>query len=419
MARRRTKKRTHKAPDADAVARIPKSMVLAVGESLKNHSISQLVKDFRFVMQPHTAISLRERKANKLKDFAAMSGPLGVSDLFVFKQNMETGNVSLRLGKMPRGPCMQFKVHEYSLIKDVQRMLRRPKSVSRDSDLFLEPPLLVMNGFTKIGEAENHEKLMITMFQNLFPAIQPHSTRVSGIKRVLMLNKGPDGHIVLRHYAIDTKLVEESRTVKKLIDSHHHRRSLPILSKKTDIADLVLDPYAAGGATSESEIEDDAVVEVKNEMAQRVRRKPGVDPSAASATEKPTRKRAIKLVELGPRIDMSLVKIQEAMIGSSKTIYHSLVKKTPQEVAELERKHNERMSEKAERRRLQKANVDAKLAKKAAKKEKKLAKKGKTSANEQDSGNKSDSDASDSGSDSDGPDLHPSDYENDSDLFSE
>lgn len=407
MAKRRTKKRTHKQADPADLAKIPKSMVLLLGASLKNHLLAQLVKDFRFVMQPHTAINLRERKANKLKDFAAMSGPLGVSDLFVFKQSQTTGNVSLRIGKMPRGPCLQFKVNEYSLIKDVQRVLRRPKSVAKNSDLFHEPPLLVMNGFTKVSEAENYEKLMINIFQNLFPAIQPHLTRVSGIKRVLMLNKTPDGNIDLRHYAIDTKLVEESRNVKKLIDSHHHKRKLPILSNQKDIADLVLDPYAVGGVTSDSEVEDDAVVEVQNDLSKKISRKKRETEVQAPTT----RKRAIKLTELGPRINMSLVKIQESMIGTSKTLYHSSITKTKAEMAELEKRHQNRLREKAERQLVQKANVDAKLAKKAAKKERRKQK--------QNAENPEASDKSGSASESESePELNPSDYE-DPDLFSE
>ena len=38
-------------------------------------------------------------------------------------------------------------------------------------------------------------------------------------------------------------------------------------------------------------------------------------------------KRAIKLTELGPRLNMSLIKIEEGLIGSSKTIYHSSIQK--------------------------------------------------------------------------------------------
>lgn len=411
MAKRRSKRRTHQPPSPEELAKIPKSMVLSLGTSLKNHALTQLVKDFRFVMQPHTAISLRERKANKLKDFMVMSGPLGVSDLFVFKQSESSGNVSLRLGKMPKGPCLQFKVNSYALMKDVKRILKRPKSVGRDSAAFREPPLLVMNGFKKVADAENHEKLMITIFQNLFPPIQPQTTKVNTIKRVLLISKREDGEIELRHYAIDTKLVEESRNIKKLIDSHQTHKKLPIMTKAQDISDLVLDPYSVGGQTSDSEIEDDAVVEVKNEQSNIIRKKAGISANA-DPSEGVTRKRAIKLTELGPRLSMNLVKIEDAMIGG-KTIYHSRITKSKSEIAEMEKRHQKRKQEKAERRKEQMANVEAKKAKKEAKKARKLARKN----GETDGGEASD-EGEESASENE-PEINPSDYENDSDLFSE
>ncbi|GEQ69624.1 hypothetical protein JCM33374_g3297 [Metschnikowia sp. JCM 33374] len=411
MAKRRVKKRTHQPPNPEEVAKIPKSMVLALGASLKNRSLAQLVKDFRLVMEPHTAIKLRERKANKLKDFVVMSGPLNVSDLFVFKQSQTSGNVSLRLAKMPKGPSLQFNVNSYSLMKDVRRILKHPKSAGRASALFKQPPLLVMNGFSrKVGEMEKHEKLMITVFQNLFPPIQPQKTRVSTIQRVLLINKMENGHIELRHYAISTKLVEESRNIKKLINSHHNKtKKLPNLTNHTDISDLVLDPYSVGGLTSDSEVEDDAVVEIQNTQVQHVKKK-AADEVPASAT----RKRAIKLQELGPRINMSLVKIEESILGSSKTIYHSNVTKSKEEEKELDRKHEMRLKVKAERRAVQKANVDAKQAKKDAKKARKLARKNGETVEQG-----SDDDQDEENDSGDEPEINPSDYDNDSDLFSD
>ncbi|KAK6461219.1 Brix domain-containing protein [Scheffersomyces coipomensis] len=446
MAKRRTKTRTHKRVSEEELAKIPRSMVIRLGSSLKNHSLSQLVKDFRNVMQPHTAINLRERKSNKLRDFIVMAGPLGVSDLFIFKQSEQSGNISLRIGKLPRGPTLQFKVNAYSLVKDVSKILKHPKSIGRDSKEFLTPPLLVLNGFSnKLNEVDNHEKLMVTMFQNMFPPIQPQSTKVSSIKRVLMINKDPQtGEIEIRHYAINTKLVEENRNVKKLINSHHNlKKNLPNLSKNSDISDLLLDPYSVGGITSDSEIEDDAIVEIKNENnnnnnatvivnKRRIIKKPTgegeqEEEGNESETEEttttqeqapeaaPTRKRAIKLTELGPRISMTLVKIEEGLTGSSKTLYHANVNKSKAEIAKLEKAHAIKEKLKAERKAKQLANVEAKKAKKDEKKARKKAREegGDAEVAEEDN------DVSMDESDSDGPEINPDDYENDSDLFSD
>ena len=52
-------------------------------------------------------------------------------------------------------------------------------------------------------------------FQNMFPPIQPQQTKVSSIKRVLLISKNKvTNEIELRHYAINTKLVDENRNVK-------------------------------------------------------------------------------------------------------------------------------------------------------------------------------------------------------------
>lgn len=414
MAKRRQKTRTHKKVSEEELAKIPRSMVLRLGSSLRNHSLSQLVKDFRNIMQPHTAINLRERKSNKLKDFIVMAGPLGVSDLFVFNQSEETGSISLRIGKMPRGPTLQFRVNHYSLIKDVSKILKHPKSVGKDAAEFLNPPLLVLNGFlNKVNEAENHEKLLITVFQNMFPPIQPQLTKVSSIKRVLMINKNPEtGEIDLRHYAIDTKLVDGSRNVKKLLNSHHNlKKSLPNLSGNTDVSDLLLDPYSVGGMTSDSEVEDDAIVEIKNNEDANVLKKKNVSESKEPDAPQ-TRKRAIKLTELGPRINMTLMKIEENLTGSSKTLYHASVVKSESEEKALSKKHELRQKVKAERRAKQQANVKAKEEKKKAKKERKMARK-----NGENDADQSMDESSES--DSDAPEINAEDYENDSDLYSD
>jgi len=404
----------------EELAKIPRSMVLRLGSSLRNHSLSQLVKDFRIAMQPHTAINLRERKSNKLKDFIVMAGPLGVSDMFIFNQSEETGSISLRIGKMPRGPTLQFRVNTYSLVKDVRRILKHPKSVGKDSAEFSNPPLLVLNGFlNKLTEADNHEKLMITVFQNMFPPIQPQLTRVSSIKRVLMINKNPEtNEIDLRHYAINTKLVEENRNVKKLINSHHNlKKNLPNLANNKDVSELLLDPYSVGGITSDSEVEDDAIVEIKNEEAASNLKKKTTNEESEASNAQTTRKRAIKLTELGPRINMSLMKIEEGLTGSSKTLYHALITKTQAEQKALNKKHELRQKLKAERR----ANQQAALkAKNAVKEEKKARRKARQSGEDGDAKPAEDDESMDEEEeDSDAPVINAEDYENDSDLYSD
>ena len=147
MARRRIKKRTHigtnnptnAAPVAPARAeRPPKSMVIRIGAGEVGSSVGQLVKDVRKIMEPHTASKLKERRANRLRDYTTMAGPLGVTHLLLFARSKQ-GNTNLRLAVTPRGPTLHFNVENYSLSKDILRTQRHPMV---SPDLHLNPPLV-------------------------------------------------------------------------------------------------------------------------------------------------------------------------------------------------------------------------------------------------------------------------------------
>ena len=179
-----------------------------------------------------------------------MCGPLGVSHLLLFSRS-EVGNVNLRLCRVPRGPTLHFRVENYSLCKDILKSMRRPRAGAND---FLVAPLLVMNNFlTSDAERErlgdkappkHLEKLVTDMFQGLFPPIQPHTTPLHSIKRVLLLNREPPSEengsvtISLRHYAITTKVTGVPKAIRrlyaaeKLIGSKEKKKSaLPNLGK--------------------------------------------------------------------------------------------------------------------------------------------------------------------------------------------
>jgi Brix domain len=66
-----------------------------------------------------------------------MAGPLGVTHMILFSRT-ETG-VHLRIARTPRGPTLHFKVHSYSLSKDVKNHQKAPKDSLND---YLNPPLV-------------------------------------------------------------------------------------------------------------------------------------------------------------------------------------------------------------------------------------------------------------------------------------
>ncbi|RPB24653.1 Brix-domain-containing protein [Terfezia boudieri ATCC MYA-4762] len=403
MARRRTKKRTHnlhtakpKTPTGEQPLhaalkdKIPKSMVIRIGAGEVGPSISQLVLDTRKMMEPHTAIRLKERKSNKLRDYTTMSGPLGVTQFLLFSRNPSSGSTTLRIARTPRGPTFHFRVKKYSLCKDIRRSMKRPKTpIGKE---YLSPPLLVMNNFTTTpcapgGRAPPHEALIISMFQSLFPAISAQHTPVSSIRRVMLLNRIPkasaanipedersdsDYLIDLRHYSISTKALGLSKALKRLnaaekiisnsspsttvgAKAKGGKGTVPNLGKLDDISEYMLDPsLAASGYTSESEIDDDAEVEVLSGSTKN----PGKRKRTTNTTGG-AEKHAVKLTEIGPRMTLELVKIEEGL-ADGKVLYHSFLEKTRKEEKELEERWRERKKVRDERRKVQEENVKRK-----------------------------------------------------------
>ena len=326
-----------------------------------------------------------------------MAGPLGVSHLLLFSRST-TGNTNMRLAITPRGPTLHFRVERYSLSKDVQKALRHPRTNKKD---YLAPPLLVMNNFTSPASANDSESvvpkhlesLTTTIFQSLFPPISPQSTPLASIRRVLLLDREPPRSasdttsgesgsytINLRHYAITTKRTGLSRGIRKLNAAERlslgkkRKGGIPNLGKLNDVADYLLDPSAAGGFTSgsESEVETDAEVEVLENNARKVLNKKQMSAlrSNNEKVQKPefpgVNKKAVKLVEIGPRMKLRMTKVEEDVCGG-KVMWHEYIKKSEEEMLAMEKVWERRRSEKAERRRVQKENIERKRKEKGGK----------------------------------------------------
>jgi ribosome biogenesis protein SSF1/2 len=408
MAKPRRKKRTHMpatdgTPTSRSGTKRPKSMVIRMGASDIGSSISQLTKDFRAMMEPDTASRLKERKANRLKDYTAMAGPLGVTHLFLFSRS-KTGNVHLRVALTPRGPTLTFRVEGYALCKDIARAQRQPRGGGKE---YLHAPLLVMNNFTTPASAatadgaegkqqdpikKQLESLTTTIFQSMFPPISPTTTPLSSIRRILLLNREPqspgsDTYIVsLRHYAITTRRTGIPKRIRRFNPSEQRARekktgaALPNLGKLEDMSEYLLDPSAAGyTSASETELDTDNEVEVLETTTQRVlnkkeQQRQSQQSQSASTSAKPTthdypstsnvEKRAIKLHELGPRMRLHLVKIEEG-ICEGRVMWNEFVTKSSAEEKALDEKWAVRRREKEERRKVQRENVERKREAKA------------------------------------------------------
>ena len=114
------------APETELNEKVPKTFVLRKGRVHAN--VSDLVEEMRRLMEPNTARKLRERAKNTIKDYVAVSSVLGVTHLLVFSQTDKS--LSFRVCRAPSGPTLTFKVHQFSLMKHVRALQKRPQQVN-------------------------------------------------------------------------------------------------------------------------------------------------------------------------------------------------------------------------------------------------------------------------------------------------
>ncbi|XP_063966484.1 suppressor of SWI4 1 homolog [Lytechinus pictus] len=289
----------------------------------------QLMLDTRQVMEPFTASSLRARKKNTLKDFVGVAGPLGVSHFMSYTKTDSA--IHMRIMRLPRGPTLTFKVHKYTLAKDVVSSLRRP---SMYASQFLHHPLLILNNF---NGNELRFKLMTTMFQNMFPSINVNNVHLNDIRRCVLLNyNSQTKRIEFRHYSIKAVPMGMSRSTKKLLQS-----KVPNLGRYEDVSDFFLNT----GNLSESEAEMDGE---HNEVTlpQRLASRGNLD----------NQKSAIRLIEIGPRLQLGLIKIEEGLC-EGEVLYHESITKTKEEISAARQVKFRKKIEKIKRKKQQEANI--------------------------------------------------------------
>lgn len=193
------------------LVKAPHSFVIKRGDVGK--CIDQLMTDFRAVMEPFTASHLKMRKKNVIKDFVSISSYLNVTHLAVFTRTPKSPY--FRLARLPRGPTITYKVVEYTLTHDVISSMRKPHV---NPSLFHASPLLVLNGFTSEDGQDAKNKLVTSMWRNMFPSIDIHKVQLSKIRRCVLLSYDPaTGLLEFRHYAIAVKPVGLTGTVRKLV----------------------------------------------------------------------------------------------------------------------------------------------------------------------------------------------------------
>ena len=263
---------------------------------------------------------------------------------------------SLRILRLSNGPTLSFRVERYSLMKDIIASSRHAKhlssiesmsaplvclcvfSIHHSFSFITQKKKLVLASFPPPGPSTPpHLTLVMKTFQTLFPPLAPHKLALSSARRVVLVAYNAErGTIDWRHFRITVKPYGISRRVRRVLQGPSGASGAGAgaagsggavldLGNEKDVADYVLRARAAAGTTDggyesaatsdvSSAAEDEAdVVSLAEDYVGRNNRK--------------GQRRAVRLDEIGPRMELRLVKITEGLPGrESAVIYHEFGK---------------------------------------------------------------------------------------------
>lgn len=245
---------------------------------------------------------------------------------------------SLRIIRLSNGPTLSFRVERYSLMRDLLRSTKRARSVGIE---YLTPPLvrsvffsapssspliilavqLVLASFPPPSpSAPPHLSLLMKSFQSLFPPLSPQTLSLSQARRVVLISYNQDRDTVdFRHYIITVKPYGVSRRVRKLLEGGTSAKSssgLVDLGNERDVADFVLrkrgepgpDGYESASSAESVAGDENATVDLAEDYVGRNNRK--------------GQRRAVRLDEVGPRLELRLIKITEGIPGKEGAVIH-------------------------------------------------------------------------------------------------
>jgi len=182
---------------------------------------------------------------------------------------------------------------------DILKTQKRP--ISPGITEFLNPVVLIRNGF--VGSADKPQvDLMNLTFKEMFPPIPVEEVNLDNCKRTVLIDYNTDTDIVeFRHYLIKSYVPGLQKKISRII-----RKNETGFGGYKDISECLID--------EESDRETLPVIDTRmqsNELSDKQNIK------------------KISLSEIGPRIQLQLIKIQEGLcIGN--THYHKYYTSKPE-----------------------------------------------------------------------------------------
>jgi len=153
--------------------------------------------------------------------------------------------------------------------------------------------------------------------QSLFPPLSPKTLSLSSARRVVLISYNESkGTVDFRHYLITVRPYGVARRVRRLVEASAggKKKATLDLSNHQDVADFLLRKNlgyesASSAASSAGEEDSDNAVSLPTDYVGRNNRK--------------GERRAVRLDEIGPRMELKLVKIVEGVPGrEGSVIYH-------------------------------------------------------------------------------------------------
>lgn len=168
---------------------------------------------------------------------------------------------------------------------------------------------------------------MMKTFQSLFPPLAPHTLSLSSARRVVLISYNEErGTVDFRHYLITVKPYGVSKRIRRVLEgassksTPHSQTATLNLGSEKDVADFIMrrkgepgpssDGYESAASTASSVAGDDGdAVDLADDYVGR--------------NNKKGQKRAVKLDEIGPRMELRLIKVVEGVPGKEGgVLYH-------------------------------------------------------------------------------------------------
>jgi ribosome biogenesis protein SSF1/2 len=195
----------------------------------------------------------------------------------------------------------------YSTNADLHQLLPRGKKLSSKG---LGSPLVILNGFgsqevpktaqvdgrDEFSTGDQERRIMSTMLNNLFPSLDLGFRKPSSVKRVVLVNFDASRDLVeWRHYYVKQQPADLNNKLRKMVSN----KRLPNLSEVKDLSQ-----YFAGNVGYVSESDVDNLPNSKLQIEESTK--------SGLVTKK---KVGLRLFEIGPRMTLKLVKIEEGFLG--------------------------------------------------------------------------------------------------------